>query len=81
MIRVKAYYDFMFELDLSGINYLEENGVKVLIFENELQLTSFMMKNNLQLFYLPEGKTILIIEENGEKNVYGKVEKMDNKTT
>lgn len=70
MIKIKAYYQFIFNFDLSKYKVTEEEGIKIIAFENEKDYNEFLSSNQLEEHTLEEGTKIVIIP--AQNAVYGK---------
>lgn len=70
MIKIKAYYQFIFKLDLSKYKVNDEEGIEIVSFDNEKDYSEFLSINHLTEHTLAEGTKVLVFVE--KDAVYGK---------
>ena len=70
MIKIKAYYQFIFNLDLSKYKVTEEEGIKMITFDNEENYKEFLSNNQLEERKLSEDVKVVIFPK--KDAVYGR---------
>lgn len=71
MLKVNAYYQFIFNLDLEGEQVSDDGGTPVITFKDEQDLNRFIEKHNLAIHSLPNDMKVLT--DSKKESVYGQL--------